>query len=128
LCERADEFAQRLYDAMQAKVPTSPLTDDEPGMTLEDGYAVQQGIVRRMLDANPFGARAGAPGVVVRPTETVTTSADAEELTLDDLERRHIERLLQRHRNVTRVAEILGINRRTLQRKLRGYGLDAGPG
>jgi DNA-binding protein Fis len=28
---------------------------------------------------------------------------------------------------VTRVAEILGINRRTLQRKLRGYGLDFGP-
>jgi 2-keto-4-pentenoate hydratase len=49
--ERADEFAQRLYDAMQSKVPVSPLTDDEPGMTLEDGYAVQQGIVRRMLDA-----------------------------------------------------------------------------
>lgn len=48
--ERADEFAQRLYDAMRSKVPTAPLTDDEPGMTLEDGYAVQQGIVRRMLD------------------------------------------------------------------------------
>ena len=49
--ERADEFAQRLYDAMQTLIPTSPLTDDEPDMTLEDGYLVQQGIVRRMIDA-----------------------------------------------------------------------------
>jgi len=92
-----------------------------------DGHADAE-LVRRMLDANPFGARAGAAGVAVRPVVTATSPGLDEELTLDDLERRHIERLLQRHRNVTRVAEILGINRRTLQRKLRGYGLDAGPG
>jgi DNA-binding NtrC family response regulator len=85
-------------------------------------------LVRRMLDANPFGARASSAAPVSRVSEGERAEALDEELTLDDLERRHIERLLLRHRNVTRVAEILGINRRTLQRKLRGYGLDAGPG
>ena len=48
--ERADEFAQRLFNAWRTQVPIAPLTDDEPGMTLADGYAVQQGIVRRLLD------------------------------------------------------------------------------
>jgi transcriptional regulator with PAS, ATPase and Fis domain len=46
-------------------------------------------------------------------------------MTLESLERRHTERLLAHHRNVTRVADILGINRRTLQRKLRAGGIDA---
>jgi DNA-binding NtrC family response regulator len=90
-----------------------------------DGQANAE-LLRRMLDANPFGARlAAAPPADVA---ALTTEDDPEnEVTLDDLERRYIERLLARHRNVTRVAEILGINRRTLQRKLRGYGLDFGP-
>jgi DNA-binding NtrC family response regulator len=89
-----------------------------------DGRADAE-LLRRMLDANPFGAR-----IATAPTDVaaLTTDGDPEtEVTLDDLERRYIERLLARHRNVTRVAEILGINRRTLQRKLRGYGLDFGP-
>lgn len=46
---RADELAERLYNAMKSLTPVAPLTDEEPGMTLEDGYLVQQGIVRRML-------------------------------------------------------------------------------
>lgn len=50
---------------------------------------------------------------------------DPEAMTLESLERRHTERLLAHHRNVTRVADILGINRRTLQRKLRAWGIDA---
>jgi 2-keto-4-pentenoate hydratase len=48
--QRADEFSERLFNAMQSGVPIAPLTDDEPNMTLQDGYAVQQGIVRRMIE------------------------------------------------------------------------------
>ena len=47
--DRAEEFAERLFQAWRTQTPTHPLTDDEPGMTLQDGYAVQQGIVRRLL-------------------------------------------------------------------------------
>ena len=44
-----------------------------------------------------------------------------EDLTLDALERAHIESLLERHQNISQVSKILGINRRTLQRKLKAW-------
>jgi DNA-binding NtrC family response regulator len=44
--------------------------------------------------------------------------------TLEDSEKTHIERMLkQQDGNVSRVSEILGIDRRTLQRKMKRYGL-----
>jgi DNA-binding NtrC family response regulator len=46
--------------------------------------------------------------------------------TLDDAERRHVKGLLDKEGgNVTRVAKALGIDRRTLQRKLARWGIDA---
>lgn len=81
----------------------------------EDG-AVPADLVRRMLAANPFTAGS----VAARPV-----SPDAvEEISLEAVERRHIEALLARHKNITHVARILEINRRTLQRKLKAWGLD----
>ncbi len=50
--ERVDEFAERLYAALRSREPVPPLTDDEPGMTMADGYAVQQGIVSRLAAAS----------------------------------------------------------------------------
>lgn len=47
--ERADELAAALYDARRTLVPIAPLTDADPGLTLADGYLVQQGVVRRYL-------------------------------------------------------------------------------
>jgi DNA-binding NtrC family response regulator len=86
-----------------------------------DGH-VDRALVERMLAANPFAASGGLPA---RPDSTESPSeVDAvEEITLEELERRHIEGLLARHQNVTRVASILGINRRTLQRKLKAWGI-----
>ena len=47
-----------------------------------------------------------------------------EPLTLEDSEKLHITRMLEREGgNVSRVSEILGIDRRTLQRKMKRYGL-----
>jgi DNA-binding NtrC family response regulator len=47
--------------------------------------------------------------------------------TLEDLERQHIMQLLEEcEGNQSRVARILGISRRTVYRKLRQYGVDAG--
>ena len=44
---------------------------------------------------------------------------------LAEVERSHIERVLQEMGgNITRAATALGIDRRTLQRKLKGYGID----
>ncbi|MCA9525054.1 MAG: helix-turn-helix domain-containing protein [Myxococcales bacterium] len=45
-------------------------------------------------------------------------------MSLEALERRHILGLLAHHKNVTHVARILEINRRTLQRKLKAWGIE----
>jgi len=52
----------------------------------------------------------------------------APDLTLDEVERQHIMRTLERHRwNKKRVAGILGIDTKTLYNKLRRYGVPIGP-
>jgi transcriptional regulator with PAS, ATPase and Fis domain len=47
-----------------------------------------------------------------------------EEMTLEEVEARHIQRVLSKHRgNLIRTAEGLGISRTTLWRKIKKYGL-----
>ncbi len=82
-----------------------------------EGGRVDVPLVQRMLAANPFGG-----GAAWSPPRL--QAAPVEEVSLETVERRHIERLMARHRNVTHVARILEINRRTLQRKLKARGLD----
>ena len=45
---------------------------------------------------------------------------------LDELERRYIQILLGRHREKQRIAEVLGVDRTTLYRKLKRYGFHEG--
>lgn len=44
------------------------------------------------------------------------------DFSLEDVERAHILKLIHRHRNLSQVARILNVNRRTLQRKLKVWG------
>ena len=46
--------------------------------------------------------------------------------TLDELERRYIQILVGRHKEKQRIAEILGVDRTTLYRKLKRYGFHEG--
>ena len=68
-----------------------------------------------------------AEGARVEPAdlpELGTAAAPAETLSLDEVERRHIERtLVQLEGNKTRAAQVLGIDRATLYAKLKRYGL-----
>lgn len=77
--------------------------------------------IREAIGSSIFGhpeARASRPPAPPRP---------AEELTLAELEKRYILETFDRlDGNVTRTAQALGIDRRTLQRKLRAYGREAG--
>ena len=75
-------------------------------------------LVRRMIAASVFGN--------ARESITPEAPGDSNRISLAEVEREHIERVLnEMEGNITRAAAALGIDRRTLQRKLRGYGLEA---
>jgi len=84
------------------------------------------------VDALPPSIAKAAQGPVesevdVRPGADGTPSEAPSDLTLDEVERHHILRTLERHRwNKKRVAGILGIDTKTLYNKLRRYGVPIG--
>lgn len=118
----------------------------QPGVTEIEGS-----LVRRMLAEDPFRSLRSEllpvaqpvvpsvpppPAAAAQATESGSSplvsgkgaligSAAATEgpLSLRELELRHIERLLREHKNITMVAKLLDIDRRTLQRKLRSLGI-----
>ncbi len=80
--------------------------------------AVDPDLIRRMIAASVFG---NARETLPRPPES-----GSQNTSLAQVERDHIERVLREmDGNVTRAAAALGIDRRTLQRKLRAYGMEA---
>ena len=75
-------------------------------------------LVSRMIAASIFG-NARPPAPQIGPGEGGSSNLAA-------VERDHIERVLREmDGNITRAAAALGIDRRTLQRKLRSYGIEA---
>jgi DNA-binding NtrC family response regulator len=79
------------------------------------GEVVDQELLDGLLLGSPF-------------TETVQAisaggPAAGQRVTLEELERTHITRLLDEVNNVSEVARIVGIDRRTLQRKMLAWGL-----
>jgi 2-keto-4-pentenoate hydratase len=47
--EQARAFGDALYQARVSRVPIAPFTDADPSLGMEDGYAVQQHLVSRLL-------------------------------------------------------------------------------
>ncbi|HEX2677492.1 MAG TPA: sigma-54 dependent transcriptional regulator [Polyangiales bacterium] len=91
-----------------------------------DGPDIDGPLIRRMLAASVFGHAEAAPAAVRSPSPPPAAPAadggSAESLA--SRERAHIVDTLERmNGNVTRAASALGIDRRTLQRKLRGLGI-----
>jgi DNA-binding NtrC family response regulator len=110
----------------------------------DDGVLETESI-RELLDVSPFPGRP-ASGLMRMPETYIETASLAErggngqartarrspggagpgvgdKVTLADLEKAHIERLLMETENVSEVARIVGIDRRTLQRKIAAWGL-----
>ncbi len=57
-------------------------------------------------------------------SDTSKPSTNAGWKTLEELEREHILRVLDAHQgDEARAAEVLGVHRKTIQRKLKEYGL-----
>ncbi|MGH7821724.1 MAG: sigma-54-dependent transcriptional regulator [Candidatus Binatia bacterium] len=59
----------------------------------------------------------------LRSAPSTNGASDFGEVSLSDLERRHIQNLLERKSDLGTVAKILGIGRTTLWRKMKEYGL-----
>jgi DNA-binding NtrC family response regulator len=90
-----------------------------------EGQVLEGDLMRRMIAASVFAhtdvARASIP-----PSGSPLAQGAAPSASLAEVERSHIERVLsEMGGNITRAATALGIDRRTLQRKLKGYGIDA---
>jgi DNA-binding NtrC family response regulator len=74
-------------------------------------------LLRRMIAASVFGN--------ARESVLPSSSDQSGRVSLADVERDHIERVLrEKDGNITKAASALGIDRRTLQRKLRAYGME----
>ncbi|MDB4976161.1 MAG: two component, sigma54 specific, transcriptional regulator, Fis family [Myxococcaceae bacterium] len=93
-----------------------------------EGPLLDGELVRRMIAASVFAhTDAGRISVVPGgPTVSSAAAASTSSTNLAEVERTHIERVLgEMGGNITRAATALGIDRRTLQRKLKAYGIDA---
>ncbi len=87
------------------------------------GDVIEGALVRRMLTQAPFTAAENRPPEATVMPEEVTGQSDLA-LSLRSLEKQHIERLLREHRNITLVARLLEIDRRTLQRKMKSLDIE----
>ena len=80
--------------------------------------SIDADLVRRMIAASVFGN--------ARDSTPPASPSDSSRVSLAEVERDHIQRVLEEMEgNITRAAAALGIDRRTLQRKLRSYGIEA---
>ncbi len=117
----ADHFLKKFATAMNKPLPTlAPqavdllLAHDWPGNVRELENAVERAMV---IGRGPEIQPADFP-FQLQPTQPVAGR------TLDEIERGHIERVLQETAgNLSRAARILDIDRTTLYNKLRRYGL-----
>ena len=71
--------------------------------------------VLKALDWSPFNVEVeSAPGLG-------GIAAIGHQLSLAELEQKHIEMLMEKYDNVSEVAKILKVDRRTLQRKMQSW-------
>jgi DNA-binding NtrC family response regulator len=83
------------------------------------GDVVDKKLVDDLLRESPFLADGAA--ATSTPAEGEAPRA-GQRVTLEELEKTHIKRLLDELDNVSEVARIVGIDRRTLQRKMAAWG------
>jgi len=146
LRERPEDVVPLAWHLLERVGSTCSLTDDAaaaleahhwPGNVREllnvlrraslfaEGREIDGDLMRRMIAASVFAHsdRSDSTAPAARPAPAARASASSV-TSLAEMERAHIEQVLEEMGgNVTRAATALGIDRRTLQRKLRGYGI-----
>ena len=62
-----EHFGDELYNALITRTPVAPLTDREPGITLDDAFRIQLRMIQRRLDAGEtiIGKKIGVTSKVV---------------------------------------------------------------
>jgi NtrC-family two-component system response regulator AlgB len=81
--------------------------------------------LRNVIERAVVLSRSGTIDVIDLPDRLLASpAAPTRKLTLEEMERRHIEFVLQQAMTLEEAAEMLGINVATLWRKRRRYGLD----
>jgi DNA-binding NtrC family response regulator len=80
------------------------------------GEIVDLELIDELLAESPYGAQADGKNDDDAPRA-------GQRVTLEELEKTHIKRLLAELKNVSEVSRIVGIDRRTLQRKMAAWGL-----
>ncbi|HEY1098246.1 MAG TPA: sigma 54-interacting transcriptional regulator, partial [Myxococcota bacterium] len=78
-------------------------------------------LVAELIDDSPFAHAADLPPLPP-PSSPGDGPRAGQRVTLEELEKTHIRRLLDELHNVSEVARIVGIDRRTLQRKMIAWG------
>jgi DNA-binding NtrC family response regulator len=92
-----------------------------------EGPLLDGELLRSMIAASVFAHSnpVSTPRVGPSAPSAAPASSAGGSTSLAEVERSHIERVLQEMGgNITHAAQALGIDRRTLQRKLKAYGLD----
>jgi DNA-binding NtrC family response regulator len=136
LRERAREdrlaLLKRLFGELRSELPESPAEISSEALERLLGYGWPGNIreMRNVLErALIIGRGAGSLGPEHLPPEFGRRAGEgpvrAQPASLEEVERRHIERTVRRHGgNRTRAAEELGISRATLINKIKAYALD----
>jgi DNA-binding NtrC family response regulator len=91
-----------------------------------EGPVLDGELVRRMIAASVFAHTSPPQAISSHPPPLLpSVTASGTTTSLAEVERSHIERVLaEMGGNITHAAQALGIDRRTLQRKLKAYGLE----
>jgi two-component system response regulator AtoC len=118
----------RDYLARSREATSKKITLSDEAMAVLDGYAwpgnvreLHHVLERAILLSAGGPLRAADVAAVLHPGRSGPAGPP---ITLEDSERNHIAAMLEQEGgNVSRVSELLGIDRRTLQRKMKRYGL-----
>lgn len=101
----------------------NPVVSSPPGVLSGVGAVGAEATGAGIAGASGLGGSSTAAHGAVG-SGGVGSGPEADALSLRSLEKLHIEKLLKEHRNVTQVARILGIDRRTLQRKMKALEIE----
>ena len=130
---REDRLAllRKLFTELRTELPESPgeLTSDALERLLSHPWPgnirEMRNVLERALIVGHGAERLGLEHLPAEVGRRTPPPAEAQGVSLADVERRHIERTLRRHGgNRTRAAEELGISRATLINKIKVFALD----